>query len=183
MSELSGQGSIALPQPTSVATSDAVISLMQRARDNNGNEYLYVSFSETLRAGQWVVVRNGVAARLAPTSRGPVGIVCADTTSTQNSWVQIYGIYDTAQLNGTDVTNATSAYFLGATLDTTEAGADASSVATLTTNLILGAWPIAASTSATTLSSSAHTGVTQQVQLNYPYVLGFSPSESTDASS
>jgi hypothetical protein len=80
-------------------------------------------------------------------------------------------------------TDATSAYWLGGTADTTAAGAQASSVATLTTNMIFGAWPLAAATSAVTLSSSAHTGVTIQVQLNFPYVIGISPSEATAASS
>lgn len=177
MAELSAQGHIAAPQATSVSTTDALIALGSRMRDASGNEYVYVSYSETLRAGQWVVIRNGVASRLATTSAGPVGIVCGDATSIDNGWVQIYGVYDTAQI---DDSEATSAYVLGAPAGaTTEAYAEASSLSSFATNQIFGAYPLAAASTATTGSSSAHTGVTAQVQLNYPFVTGASPSFNT----
>jgi hypothetical protein len=182
MAELSGQGPVGLPQATTVATTDALIALGTRARDAAGNEYVYVSFGETLTAGGWVQVRNGVATRMSATSRGPVGIVITSVTSIDNGWVQIYGVYDTAQVQS-DGSDATSAYVLGGVADTSEPHALASSVSTLTTNLVHGAFILAAASTATTLSSSAHSGCTVQVQLNYPFTLGYSPSESTAVSS
>lgn len=174
MAELSAQGGIAQPQATSVATTDALIATGSRARDISGNEYMYVSFSETLTAGQWVCIAAGVASRLATASRGPVGIVQASVTSAENGWVMIYGVYDTAQIAQTTGTSeATSVYVLGAPAGaTTEAAAEVSSLSSLATNRIFGAWPRAAASTATTLSSSAHSGITIQVQLNYPFVLG-----------
>lgn len=182
MAELSGQGPVGLPQATTVATTDALIALGTRARDAAGNEYIYVSFGETLTAGGWVQVRNGVATRMSATSRGPVGIVITSVTSLDNGWVQIYGVYDAAQIQS-DGSDATSAYVLGGVVDTSEPHAVASSASTLTANLIQGAFILAAASTATTLSSSAHSGVTVQVQLNYPFTLGFAVSESTAASS
>lgn len=185
MAELSGQGPIALPQATSVATTDAVVTLGLRARDASGNEYMYVSFSETLTAGQWVCVANGVASRLATASRGPVGIVCTSVTSQDNGWIMVYGVYDTAQINATTGTSeATSIYVLGAPAGaTTEAAAEVSSLSSLATNRIFGAWPRAAASTATTLSSSAHSGITIQVQLNYPFVLGESVTDNSTVGS
>jgi len=182
MAELSGQGPVLHPQATTVATTDAIVALGTRARDAAGNEYIYVSFSETLTAGGWVNFRNGVATRMSATSKGPVGIVCTSVTSVDNGWIQIYGVYDTAQIQS-DGSDATSAYVLGGVADTSEPHALASSVSTLTTNLIHGAWILAAASTATTQSSSAHSGCTVQVHLNYPYTLGYSPSESTAVSS
>ena len=182
MAELSGQGPVVHPQSTTVATTDALIALGTRARDAAGNEYIYVSFSETLTAGGWVNIRNGIATRMSATSKGPVGIVITSVTSLDNGWVQIYGVYDTAQIQS-DGSEATSAYVLGGSADTSEPHAFASSVSTLAPNLIQGAWILAAASTATTLSSSAHSGCTVQVQLNDPFTLGFAVSESTAASS
>lgn len=180
MAELSGQGPVALSQASSVATTDALVTLGLRARDASGNEYMYVSFGEVLSAGQWVVIANGVATRLATASRGPVGVVCTSVTSNDNGWVQIYGVYDTAQIAGAASSEATSIYVLGSPAGaTTEAAAEATSLSSLATNRIFGAWPRAAASTATTASSSAHSGVTIQVQLNYPYVLGESLSDNS----
>ena len=182
MAELSGQGPIVHPQATTVATTDAIVALGTRARDAAGNEYVYVSFSETLTAGGWVNFRNGIASRMSATSRGPVGIVCTSVTSLDNGWIQIYGVYDTAQIQS-DGSDATSAYVLGGSADTSEPHAFASSVTTLAPNAIQGAWILAAASTATTLTSSAHSGCTVQVHLNYPFTLGYAPAESTAASS
>jgi hypothetical protein len=182
MAELSGQGPILQPQATSVVSTDAIVALGTRARDAAGNEYIYVSFAETLTAGGWVNFRNGIATRMSATSRGPVGIVITSATSLDNGWVQIYGVYDSAQIQS-DGSDATSAYVLGGVADTSEPHAVASSASTLAANLIQGAWILAAASTATTLSSSAHSGVTVQVHLNYPFTLGFAVSESTAASS
>lgn len=174
MAELSGQGPIVHSQATTVATTDAIVKANTRARDVDGNEFIYCSFSETLTAGGWVVIRNGVASRLDESSAGPVGLVHTSVTSADNGWVQIYGVYDTAQIQS-DGSDATSAYLLGTNASgaTTEAHAVASSLTSAATNHIYGAWILAAASTATTQSSSAHSGVTVQVWLNYPYVNGF----------
>ncbi len=182
MAELSGQGPIVHPQATSVATTDAIVALGTRARDGAGNEYVYVSFSETLTQGGWAQYRNGIASRMSATSKGPVGIVITSVTSLDNGWIQIYGVHDAAQIQS-DGSDATSAYVLGGSANTSEPHAFASSVSTLAPNLIHGAWILADASTGTTASSSAWSGCSVQVQLNYPYTLGFAVSESTAASS
>lgn len=185
MAELSAQGPVVHSQATTVATTDAIVKLNTRARDVDGNEYIYCSFSETLTAGGWVVIRNGVASRLDDGSAGPVGIVQTSVTSADNGWVQIYGVYDTAQIQS-DGSDATSAYLLGtntAGTATTEPHAVATSLSSLVTNHIHGAWILAAASTATTQSSSAHSGCTVQVWLNYPIVHGFTLNADTTVGS
>lgn len=184
MAELSGQGGMAQPQATTVATTDALIALGTRARDNSGNEYVYVSFGETLTAGQWVRLSGSHAAtRLATASRGRVGIVQTSVTSADNGWVQIYGTYATAQIQS-DSSEASSIYHLCAPAGaSTEAYAGATSLSSLATNHIFGAWISGDASTATTLSSSAHSGVTVAVHLNYPYVTGVTISENTTVGS
>lgn len=174
MAQLSAQGPIGAPHATSEVTTDAQLALGTRMRDVAGNEYVYVSFGEVIRAGQWVHLRNatvaGGAVRVASTTAGPVGIVTADASSNDNGWVQVYGTYPTAQV---DDSEATSAFLLAAPGGaTTEAALQASSVADVA-NQVFNAWITSAASTATTGSSSAHTGITVAVTLNFPFLTGW----------
>lgn len=184
MAELSAQGPIAAPQATTVATTDALVALGTRHRDIAGNEYRYVSFGETLTAGTWVRISpTGSATRIATASRGPVGVVCTSVTSADNGWVMVYGVFEGAQIQS-DASEASSIYHLGAPSGaSTEAYAAASSLSSLATNHIFNAWIAGDASTATTLSSSAHSGVTVTVHLNYPFVTGVTISENTTVGS
>lgn len=169
MAQLSAQGPIGAPHATSVVTTDAQLPLGTRMRDTAGNEYVYVSFGETVTAGQWVQLRNAQSAggvlRVATTTRGPIGIVTADTTSADNGWVQVYGTFATAQVSNSE---ATSAHLLIAPSGATTEAALATVSTDAAANIVVGAWITAAASTATTGSSSAHSGVTVAVTLNYP---------------
>lgn len=165
MAELSGSPQLGA-HATSIASSDVVVKPGTRMRDVDGNEYIYVTYSETLRAGQWVHYRDpDAAARVATATAGPIGIVMADATSTDNGWVQIYGDYATAQISNSEATSAFR--LLAPTGATTEAALAASSTDDVA-NLVHGAWITAIASTDTTGSSSAHTGITVAVRLNYP---------------
>jgi len=172
MAELSAQGPVLGAHATSVASSDVAVAVGTRMRDKDGNEYIYCTFGETLTAGQWVYIRQPSAVlRVATTSTGPIGIVCASVTSTDNGWVQIYGDYATAQISNSEATSAFR--LLAPTGATTEAALAASSTDDVA-NLVHGAWITAAASTDTTGSSSAHSGITVAVRLNYPQVLNIS---------
>jgi hypothetical protein len=172
MAQLSGNGPIAGPHPTSVNSTVAQIAVGTRMRDTAGNEYVYAKLAETLTAGQWVLLRTPEAAtRVATTSAGPIGIVTCSSTSVDYVWVQIYGDYATAQISNSE---ATSAFRLLAPTGATTEAALAASTTDDVANLVHGAWITAAASTDTTNSSSAHSGVTVAVRLNYPQVLNIS---------
>jgi hypothetical protein len=168
MAQLSAQGPVAGPHPTSVNSTVAGVTVGTRMRDTEGNEYIYVKLGETLTAGQWVLLRTPSAAtRVATTSAGPIGIVTCNSTSVDYCWVQIYGDYATAQISNSEATSAFR--LLAPTGATTEAALSASSTDDVA-NIVVGAWITAAASTDTTNSSSAHSGVTVAVRLNYPQV-------------
>lgn len=174
MAQLSAQGPVGAPHGTSAVSTDHDTFIGNRMRDTSGNEYIYCSFGETLSAGQWVSLKQASFAtsvtRVAQASFGPIGIVTADVTSLQNGWVQIYGTYATAQITNSE---ATSAFTLTAPTGATTEAALAASSTDLIANQVMNAWVTAAASTATTGSSSAHSGVTAAVMLNYPFLAGF----------
>jgi hypothetical protein len=168
MAELSANGPSLAAHATSLASSDVAVAPGTRMRDKDGNEYIYVTYAETLTAGQWIGLRTPSAAtRVTTTYAGPIGIVTANATSTDNGWVQVYGDYATAQISNSEATSAFR--LLAPTGATTEAALAASSTDDVA-NLVHGAWITAAASTDTTGSSSAHTGITVAVRLNYPQV-------------
>lgn len=95
MAELIGQGPVGLPGGTSVVfeTSSPPLPLGSRAKDNNGNEYLFVAFGDAVNAKMVVRISSAfVATVLGTGGRGWLGVVCANNaTSDSCGWVQIYG--------------------------------------------------------------------------------------------
>lgn len=147
-----------------------------RARDADGNEYLFIEYNEQVYGGVWVAISNdgaftGVVA--TNTSRNSLGIAMTGGTSDQAGWVMVYGYHAAAQMAGAD-SAATSSYHLVAagSVSTPAAGVDARNIGSSdSANRVFGAWPVAAASTATTSATSA-VGVTQAVWLNYPYVFG-----------
>lgn len=161
---------------TSEVGSTAAHRVGTRGHDADGNEYRYVKFTEANGPGGWATFDGSWnATRVTTTTRGPLGV--AQTTSAANDygWVKVYGIEDVAQISTGD-SAATSTYVLtapsGATSEPTLTAAAPTSA--IVNNAVLGAWIKAAASTATTGSSSSHSGTTVQVYLNYPFLLGFS---------
>jgi hypothetical protein len=91
-------GGMAYPQPTSVviAMSSAIpakLALGTRARDAQGNEYIYLDFDATKAVGELVTWDSAfLATDTGATTVGPIGVVCGESaTSDVAGWVQIYG--------------------------------------------------------------------------------------------
>lgn len=99
MSDFIGQGPIGLPGGTSkVYTTPWPLKPGTRARDTDGNEYIFVDFTATLMPGLLVVINElNQATSLLVGSRGRVGVVMAGATSDNAGWVQIYGLNTTVQ--------------------------------------------------------------------------------------
>lgn len=166
MAQLSAQGPIAGAHATSANSTVAGHVVGTRMRDADGNEYIYVKLAETLTAGQWVLLRTpGAVTRVANATAGPIGIVTCNSTSVDYCWVQIYGDYATAQISNSEATSAFR--LLAPTGATTEAALAASSTDDVA-NIVVNAWITAAASTDTTGSSSAHSGITVAVRLNYP---------------
>ena len=106
--ELIGPGAIAAAGPTSAMfTTPFPHKVGDKARDNEGNEYLFVDFTASVYYGQLVQIdTNFLAAPLLGTANRPyrVGVVCSGTPSSANhptsdnaGWVQIYGVHSAVQ--------------------------------------------------------------------------------------
>ena len=119
MAQLTGQGPIALPQPTSeVATTPYPIQLGSRARDLEGSEYVYVDLTGPVFSGQPVEITDSHTAEVVGTTgRGRVGVATCAGTSDNAVWVQIYGLC-TIQLGMSGVSPSDAANG-PTTLDTT----------------------------------------------------------------
>src|SRR5688572_24600587 len=98
MAELSGQGPIIHHGATTVIDTSAYNKLGTRARDNDGNEYVYVDFQESCIAGEWVSFTSAFAAsQLTSTSVGWVGVVIGTVSASDRfGWVQVYGVHSAA---------------------------------------------------------------------------------------
>ena len=153
MAELTGVSSI-FHGDTDVVDTSAQHAVGTRARDNAGNEYIYLPGASSVAAGTWVSFDEaGAVTRLVTNCVGRVGIAMAAISATTSyGWYQIYGkntialgtsggIADNAQLY-TASTNGV--------IDDTDAAGE----------MVIGAW------SRSTDSSGVFTA-----ELNYPIVI------------
>ena len=110
MAHLHGQGPVAAGGATSIIfTSSGPHRPGDRARDNDGNEYMFVDYTATVYYGCLVQINSiNQAAPLLGTASRPyrVGVVCGGTavstagahpTSDSSGWVQIYGVHPAVQ--------------------------------------------------------------------------------------
>lgn len=177
MAQLSGQGGIGHHGATTDSHTSARNKVGARAFDTAGNEYRYVKYTAANSVGGWAVVDGSWnATRVTTTSRGAVGIAQTTHLVDEFGWLKVYGIEDVAQIGDSE---ATSAYGLlapsGATTEPTM-GVTSSMLTSVVSgainNPLVGAFIKAAASTATTASSSSHSGVTVQVYLNYPMLSG-----------
>ncbi len=197
MAELAGQGPAGLPGGTTVVfdVSPPPIQLGSRAKDNAGNEYIFCAFGDDVNAKQAVTISSAfVAEILKVTGRGPVGIVCANRgTSDQTGWVQIYGkammmIIDAGSggtqpspsdaANGptTLATSVPTVFALSTSLTSPHAFTWVSGNASTASGIYAEGLSVAqdadpaavSSVTATTDASARHTGAQISVWLNYP---------------
>src|SRR5262245_27819219 len=110
MAQLVGPGAIGTAGATSVIFSTPFPHRPgDKARDTNGNEYLFVDFLNTTYYGCLVQINElNQAAPLLGTALKPfrVGVVCSGNptsnagdhpTSDNGGWVQIYGVHSAVQ--------------------------------------------------------------------------------------
>lgn len=94
MADLTAQGPIAAPCPTSavISTSPTPIPVGSRFRDILGNEYIWCDYVGSVFGGTPVeIFDDGTAAAIGVTGRARVGVACGAGTSNDFGWVQVYG--------------------------------------------------------------------------------------------
>jgi len=85
---------MAYPVPTSatVASSIPGIKLGTRARDESGNEYIYVDFQAAAIEGEVFAISSTFTATDVTTATvGAIGLVCGTVSSDTCGWLQVYG--------------------------------------------------------------------------------------------
>jgi hypothetical protein len=192
MAELSAQGPVIHGHPTSLSapTSIAPYSKGQVARDQAGNEYVYVEFTGTVSAEQPVQISSDfTAAAIAVTGRGPIGIAQGGATSNDSGWVQVYGralvmlgmggVSPSDAANGPTTLETVAAYnffVLPTSLSTPPGIGWVSGEAGLTSNsdYVIDGMFVAQDASpgdvSSVTSATSHTGGHIAVWLNYPVI-------------
>lgn len=203
MAILTGQGPIGLPGGTSITyTTPYPIKPGQRARDVDGNEYVFIDFGGPVSPGIWVTIAdNHVGTAIVAGDTGHVGVVCggpgptgAELTSNLGGWAQIYGLCNYAQTNEASGVSTSQGILAAGKVATSPAGSVGYvSLVSLDCTRIYNAWGSAltpaqagisgaSDTSAPTSYVTAvtdnaglgvgHTGSIISVWLNYPSVAG-----------
>lgn len=200
MADFIGQGPAGLPGGTSkVYTTPWPLKPGARARDVDGNEYLFVDYLNTLMPGLLCVIDDlNRAGPLLVGSSGRVGVCMAGATSDNAGWVQIWGSNTTVQTQmasdaagGANGSGVSSSQPVAQTTVTTPSGTIAwTSEASGLGNRIFGltfsrltpvqlgvagatdsSFPTTYTTAATDDSNFlTHTGNAIAVNLAYPYV-------------
>ena len=93
MAELSAQGPVGFPGGTSVVfTTPYPLRLGSRARDVDGNEYIFLAYNTPVyKKAPVVIMSDFTAQNISVAERGPIGIVTTTGSSDNAGWVQIYG--------------------------------------------------------------------------------------------
>jgi hypothetical protein len=194
MANFIGTGIVGLSGGTScVYTTPWPVALGTRARDAEGNEYVFCDFTGTVSEHQPVVISSDwTAAAVSTTGRGSVGIVQADVgTSDHGGWVLIYGrsmmmiigtetaVSPSIDGNGptTLSTSAQTVFMLPTSVVSPGAFAWVSGNTSTTAGIFVEGLTVATDASVsdsvslvtfTTGTSGAHTGSQVAVFLNYP---------------
>lgn len=136
---------------TSVVDSSQQVTLGTRARDEQGNEYIYLKGVGSTTAGSWVTFDEDYAtALLTGNAVGPVAIAMAAVDATSEfGWYQVFGVNTIAK---TDTVAADAQLYI----DGTDGRADDADVAG---DAIIGA-----------ISRTADTSNVATVWISYPYV-------------
>lgn len=92
MPALVGQGPIAHHADTSTVDTTQRVPLGTRARDKNGNEYIYMLGVASTAAGSWVTFDEAwTTTLLAANAIGPVAVAMAATVASTYGWYCVYG--------------------------------------------------------------------------------------------
>lgn len=92
MPALVGQGPAAHHDNTDAVDTTAKVSLGTRARDRNGNEYIYMLGVGSTVAGSWVTFdETWTTTLLAANAIGPVAVAMAATVANTYGWYCVYG--------------------------------------------------------------------------------------------
>jgi hypothetical protein len=189
MAELTGFAT-GFPNGTSVVhTTPYPVKVGTRARGTDGSEYVYVNFTGTVYSRTAVTINaDGTASILAAAAgaRGPIGVVCAQASSDNGGWVQIYGRCliqcginscspsDAANGPTTLSTSAQTVFVVPTTANTHEGavGYTSGNVSTGSPTIIEG-MSVASDASVgnvslTTSTATSHIGAEIAVWLNYP---------------
>lgn len=77
---------------TSIVDTSAQLTVGTRAKDVNGNEYIYLAGVASCVAGSWVTIDDNAATLTVANAKGPVGIAMAAIVASTWGWFQIYGL-------------------------------------------------------------------------------------------
>jgi hypothetical protein len=93
MAQFVGQGPVGLPGGTSVVfTSPWPLPKGTRAVGSDGSVYILCDLTGTVYSGLPVAISSdNTAAQVGTTHRGRIGVACAEGTSDNYAWVQVYG--------------------------------------------------------------------------------------------
>lgn len=197
MANFIGYGITGLGGGTScVYTTPFPVALGTRARDTEGNEYMFCDFTGPVSQHQPVVISSAwTAAAVSTTGRGSVGIVQADVgTSDNGGWVLIYGrsmmmivgtetaVSPSIDGNGptTLSTSVPTVFMLSTSVTSPGAFAWVSGNTSSTVGIFVEGMTVATDASVsdsvtlvtfTTGTSGAHTGSQVAVFLNYPQLV------------
>lgn len=165
-------GAQAFHSQTSEVDSTQHIPLGMRARDKEGNEYIYVDFQAAVFPGEWVVIGPSFAASaMTATSAGAIGVCMGSVSASDRfGWLQIYGINEIAfATSGVTSSGSNRAIIADPSTDVSAIGASTDTTA-VTELQILGVKVLAAASTATTNAyTSAADAAT--VWLNYPTIV------------
>lgn len=135
---------------TAVYADASKFSVLERAKDEAGNEYIFLKGVASTAAGSWVTFDEaGLTTLLAGNAVGPVAVAMAATVANTWGWYQIYGYNITA---ASDTTAADKQLYI----DGTAGRVDDAVVAG---DMVVGA-----------VSTAADTTNVLPVWLNYPSV-------------
>lgn len=92
MPALVGQGPIAHHADTTTVDTTAKVPLGTRARDKNGNEYIYMLGVASTVEGSWVTFDEAwTTTLLAANAIGPVAVAMAAIVASSYGWYCVYG--------------------------------------------------------------------------------------------
>lgn len=191
---MAGEQRITLPDvPAKAGMPSYMLPLGTRRRDEVGNEYIFVDFTDTVYTGTPVAITTDyTAAKVGITGRGAFGVAAEKGTSDQWGWVQVYGrcvvllIGATAGVSPSDDANgpttlsttAQTKFWLPTTATSTgpEGIRWTSGNTSTTSGIYIEGMTVASDASpsndsSTVTAATSHTGSQVSVFLNYPRIV------------
>ena len=91
------------PGDTTIIDTTATVPVLTRAKDENGNEYIYLAGCTSTIVGSWVTYDEaGATTLLVANAIGPVAVAMAITSTTAKyGWYQVFGKCEACLITGT----------------------------------------------------------------------------------